>query len=396
MPPAIAAESSATTTAPLLRLVTVCSSILFVGTALQSSLVPLLPRLALENALTAGQLAVIAGAYSTGILLGAVPAAVLVGRHGAKPVLSVAVGALVVSAMILVVDDRPATLVTSRFVQGVAGCMVWGAAFPWVAEMTPLSRRGRLLGVLLSAGVAGGLVGPLVPLIAGAVGSRPTFAALALASAVTLIACLRLPAPPRQPSGHTGVRRPKHAGGTVALGAWLVILVGTTVGMSQVLGALRMDSVGASTALIAMLLVTATACQAVISPLAGLASDRFGPTRPIHVGLVALACALVAFTLPGTSHMQFAIVLLTLCTSTLVWGPAVALMSSAARSDGGGQGVVFAVVNLAWAIGTLVGTAGSGLVGAADGAVVATTVLAVMALASVALVTALHRGDHVS
>jgi predicted MFS family arabinose efflux permease len=393
--PTRTADDTSVDSAPLLRLVTVCSLTLVMGTSLQSSLVPLLPRFADEHALTASQLAVIAGAYSVGILAAAIPTAKLVGRHGAKPVLSAAVAALVVSALVLVVDDGPSALMASRFIQGLAGCMVWGAAFPWVAEMTPAHRRGQLLGVLLSAGVAGGLVGPVVPLVAGTIGSRPTFAALALGSTLTLLACLRLPAPPRHPGRRKGVGRPRLLGWTVVVGGWLVVLVGMIVGMSQVLGALRMDSVGAGTTVIAALMVTATACQAALSPLAGLASDRLGPTRPIQAGLVVLACVLVGFTAPVTSQAQFVVILLTLCTSTLVWGPAVALMSSAARSGGVGQGAVFAVVNLAWAIGTLVGTAGSGLVSTASAAGTATSALGAVALVSVGVVALLRR-DQVS
>ena len=279
--------------------------------------------------------------------------------------------------------------VDARFVQGGAACMVWGSALPWVAEIVPPRRRGRVTGLLLSAGVAGGLLGPLVPLAVDRVGHHTVFVALAVATSLIGLACTRLPAPPERTTG-PGLGALNALGGSghlgrVLLGGWLVVIAGVVAGTSQVMGALRMHSVGGSTGVIAGLMITATACQTVLNPLVGLATDRIGHARPIGIGLAALAVALIAFTRPGTTATQLLVVLLALCSTSLVWCPAVALMSAAAREAGLDQSGVFAVVNLAWATGTLLGSAGSG-VSATTGYQVAIT----LTLAAVVVGTAVR------
>jgi predicted MFS family arabinose efflux permease len=144
------------------------------------------------------------------------------------------------------------------------------------------------------------------------------------------------------------------------------------------------------------MLITATAFQAVLNPVTGLATDRFGPTRLIPVGLIAMAATLAVFTLPHTPPAQFVVVLLSLCSCTLVWGPAVTLMSSASRAAGLQQGAVFAVVNLAWAIGTLSGSAGSGIISSAHHQTGATVGLSGLTVSTAAITAGVMFGKRVN
>lgn len=371
----------------------VCAATLMIGTVLQSSLIPLLPRLAHQSHLGTTLLAIVAGAYSAGILLAALPTGVLVARFGPQRVLTSAVAMLAGSTYLIALDSGPVALIISRLLQGVAGCMVWGSAFPWVADIAPAHRQGRATGILLSAGVAGGLVGPSVPLVVDAIGHRATFTALGVVATVICLACLRLPG--AEPSSAVaGATSGREVRALVALGGWLVVVVGVVVGTCQVMGALRIDAAGGSTTTIAALLTAATACQTVLNPLVGLATDRLGHAPPIGFGLVAVTVTLLAFTLPRTAGVQVVIVLLTLCSTTLVWCPAVALMSSAAREIGLHQGTVFAVVNLAWASGTLLGAAGSGIVSSDGHQGFATVALAVVAATTAIAARSTLRASH--
>jgi hypothetical protein len=65
-------------------------------------------------------------------------------------------------------------------------------------------------------------------------------------------------------------------------------------------------------------------------------------------------------------------------------------MSDGAVSSGLPLGILFAVVNLAWALGNMAGTAGSGLVAAASDDGVATRAAALMALPVLGAVVVAH------
>mgnify|MGYP003333352274 FL=1 len=374
------------------RVLVVCSAALVLGTVLQSSLFPRLPHIAEQQDLSPGVLALVAGASSVGIFVAAVPAGLLVARYGARAVLSGAAALLAVSALVLVVDEGAVGLISSRLAQGVAGSMSWGAAFPWVADVAPAARRARLLGTLIGAGTVGGLVGPVVPLVGEAVGFAPVYASIAFAACVVCLACLRLPAPRHEEAG-----APEESGrsslGVVLGGGWLVVLAGVVVGLNQVLGSLRLDHVGASAAQIAGVLVLATLGQTLLGPVAGAVTDRYGAARPIVTGLVSMAMVLLAYTTPTTTAVQAGVVLLCMYATTVMWGPAVALMSAAARAGGMTQGAVFSLANLAWATGTFVGTGGGGAAGRAghDAALVAGIAFAALVTAGGIVLTRLRR-----
>jgi MFS family permease len=363
------------------QVLVVCSSALVLGTVLQSSLFPRLPHIAEEQHLSPGVLALVAGASSVGIFVAAVPAGLLVARYGARAVLAAAAALLALSALVLVVDEGAAGLISSRLAQGVAGSMSWGAAFPWVADVAPVPRRARMLGTLIGAGTVGGLVGPVVPLVGEAVGFGPVYAAIAMASCVVCVACLRLPTPRREAAaspGETG----RSSYGVVLAGGWLVVLAGVVVGLNQVLGALRLDHVGASAAQIAGVLVLATLGQTLLGPVAGSITDRYGAAWPITSGLLLMAVVLLAYTAPTTTVVQAAVVLLCMYATTVMWGPAVALMSAAARAAGMTQGAVFALANLAWATGTFVGTGGGGAAGRSGHESILVTAIACLVMAT--------------
>jgi predicted MFS family arabinose efflux permease len=239
-----------------------------------------------------------------------------------------------------------------------------------------------MLGTLIGAGTVGGLVGPVVPLVGEQVGFPVIYAGIALISCLTCAACLMLPAPRREVRGRSSdAHRTSYS--IVVAGGWLVVLAGVVVGLNQVLGSLRLGHIGASAAQIAGVLVVATLGQTLLGPIAGAITDRYGAALPIVTGLLMMAVVLLTFTTPTTVPAQAVIVLLCMYATTVMWGPAVALMSTAARAAGMSQGAVFAVANLSWATGTFIGTAGGGAAGRAGHE---STLVVVIALA--ALVTA--------
>jgi MFS family permease len=170
--------------------------------------------------------------------------------------------------------------------------------------------------------------------------------------------------PERQPVSAmlAAIRNPE-----VAAGMWLVAVPGLLFGCLGVLVPLRLDRLGASGAAIAACFLVAAAGEAVISSFAGWLSDRQGRMSPMRIGLALSAGLTVLLPLPDTA---FLLALATVIASTaygLFWAPSMALLSDGAEAAGLDQGYAFALVNLAWAVGQVVGSAGGGAAGRLGG-----------------------------
>jgi predicted MFS family arabinose efflux permease len=175
----------------------------------------------------------------------------------------------------------------------------------------------------------------------------------------------------------------------VLAGFWLFTLPAVFAGVIEVLAPLRLDELGASGAAIGAVFLITAAVEAALSPVAGRASDRRGRLTPIRAGLMGAVVMAVLLPLPATAVLVAGAVLLAIAALGVLWAPAMAMLSDAAEASGLDQGLAFALSNLAWAVGHLVGAGGGGALAEATadavpyallGAICAATLAAVMRL----------------
>ena len=143
-------------------------------------------------------------------------------------------------------------------------------------------------------------------------------------------------------------------------GMWLVALPAAGFGVIAVLAPLRLDSLGASGLAVGATFLIAAAVEATITPIVGRVSDRRGRMVPIRFGRMVAPVLLCLFTLPRQAVVLTVLVIAITAALGTFWAPAMALLSDAAESAGLRQGLAFGFVNLAWAGGMVVGTAGGG------------------------------------
>jgi len=367
------------------RLLLLASAIVFVDTVFYAALTPLLPRYSEQFDLTKTGAGVLGAAYAAGTFVGALPGGWLAARLGTRPTVLVGLGLMAVSSVAFAFAQSIAMLDLARFVQGIGGACSWAGAMGWLIGAAPPDRRGALLGSAMGAAIFGTLFGPVLGAAADALGPQPVFSGVGVVGLLLAVWALRTPAAPRlggRLRDLLGALRDRR----VVAGMWLATLPGLLFGAIGVLGPLRLDALGVGATAIAAAYLLAGALEAGVSPVVGRISDRHGRLAPALAGVLSGGVVVALLPWPTTAWLVGALIVLSAPTIGILWTPGMALLADGAAALRIEQGMAFALMNLAWAIGQTTGAAASARVADALGDQVPYLALAaVCALTFVAL-----------
>ncbi|UGS36010.1 hypothetical protein DSM104329_02407 [Capillimicrobium parvum] len=335
---------------------------MFWDSLLYSALAPVLPAYADRLSLSDAAAGLLSSAFPAGVLLGALPAGVAASRLGGRRTVLCGLVLLAISGVAFGFGQTFSVLVAARFLEGIASVVVWAGALTWLVACTPAASRAATIGRVLGAGVAGTLVGPLAG--AGIVATSPqlVFCVLSGGALVLAVAMRRLPAgPPAAASGSVArIARPayrRRAAGAI----WLVTLPAVMVGMLPVLGALRLDALGAGAAFIAATFVVVGTVEAAGTAVGGNALERVGARR-LTVGAYALAAMLMIVALvPQTAWLLACCLVAIVAPIALTWTPAMLRLRDVVSAARIGDGHTYSLFNLAFAGGQMAGAAGGGV-----------------------------------
>jgi MFS family permease len=373
------------------RLFLLVAAVVLVDTMFFAAVAPLLPHYSDEFGLSKTGAGILAAAYPAGTFAGALPSGWLAARWGVKPTLLLGLTLLGATSLVFAFAEHIVLLDAARFVQGVGGACMWAAGMAWLVSATPAERRGELIGSALAAAIVGVLLGPVLGGAASVLSPQAVFSAVAVVAAILAAWASTIPgAPPEPGSGLRGLTRALGRPAVLA-GFWLFTLPAIFAGAIEVLAPLRLDDLGASGAAIGAIFLAAAAVEAVLSPVAGRASDRHGRLVPIRVGLVGAVVMAVLLPLPGTVLLVAVAVLLAIAALGVFWAPAMAMLSDASEEAGLYQGLAFAISNLAWAVGHLVGAGGGGALAEVTADAVPYALLGVACAATLVAVMSLER-----
>ena len=331
---------------------------LFTDTLLYYLLVPLLPAYAREYGLSQMGIGVLFGSYSVALLLGTYPLGRLadqVGRRG--PMVAGLVG-LFGSTLLFAFARSYPLLILARVLQGLSATATWTAGMALLADHFPPESRGKAMGTAFAFANLGVLLGPT---IAGSVaehfGLRAPFllaAGLVLVDALARLTLLEDVVAVRDT--RVGFRELLGNGtvrifaGAMAMGAGLWALLESTLPL-YFDGRLHL-----SATVIGLYFGAAAVLHMITSPLMGALSDRIGRKRVLMAGLVL---AVVLIPLPVFVHRPALLVAAMACTgllASLIMSPASpALADAVARMGSDSYASVFGILNLAYAVGMIVG-----------------------------------------
>ena len=365
------------------RLVIFVSVMVFFDVAFFAAIAPLLPDYVDEFGLSKGEAGILAGAYAAGTLLASLPAGFVATRAGPRRTVIGGLLLLGVSSLVFGLAGEIALLDAARFVQGVAGALIWSGALTWLITSTSPERRGSVIGTALGTAVAGALVGPVLGALAAEVGTEAVFGAVLGVSLLLAVIASRFPEaglPERQPLRQVAAAlfsRP------VRVATAFVAVPSLMFGVVEVLVPLRIDDLGGGHLAIAGGFVVGAGLEASLAPLSGRYSDRAGRRTPFVTGTCICAVAMIGIGVAPTLGPVLAALIVTSLGAGICFTPAMTMLSEAADLSGLQQGFAAGLSNMAWAAGQAVGAlAGGGVASAIGYAVPSLAVAALLVLTS--------------
>jgi MFS family permease len=349
------------------RLLFLASAMIFFDVAFFAAIAPLLPEYVDELGLTKAEAGILSAAYAAGTLAGSLPAGLVASRTGPKRTVIAGLLVLGCSSVVFGFANQILLLDAARFVQGIAGALIWSGALTWLITAAPEENRGSIIGTALGTAVAGALLGPALGAIAGSIGTEVVFSSVLLITILLSIGAARLPetAPPEeQDLGEvmaTLVSRP------VLESAAFVAVPSVMFGAIEVLVPLRIDALGGSHGLIAAGFIAGAGLEAMLAPVAGRLSDRVGRRLPYVIGLSICAMAMVAIAVVPSLEEVLAGLIITSLGAGLCFAPALTLISDVAEESSLHQGFAAGLSNMAWASGQVIGGVGGGVVASLTG-----------------------------
>jgi MFS family permease len=349
------------------RLVVVIGAVVFADTMFYAAIAPLLPELAHSLHLSKLSAGVLTASYPGGVLAAAIPGGILAVRIGPKRTVYVGLGVLAGSTLAFGFLQNIALLDLARLVEGIGSACAWAGGLAWLVAEAPPERRGAMIGGALGAAIAGSLFGPVVGAVANAIGRGVAFSAVVVLSLALILQARRLPEA-HAPSGQ-GMKELGRAlrAGKLLAAIWLVALPAMVSGVLNVLGPLRLHAFGAGATAIGAAYLGAAAAEGVVTPVVGRLSDRRGRIGPLRAGLVVVIALVACFTVPSTAAALAVLIVATAAALGAFWAPAMAMLSDAAEDRRLDQALAAALMNLAWAVGAIVGETGGGAIAKSAG-----------------------------
>lgn len=360
------------------RLLILASAMIFIDVAFFAAIAPLLPEYVDHLGLSKAEAGILSAAYAAGTLLGSLPAGFLASRMGPRKTVIHGLILLGVASLVFGFGNQILLLDAARFIQGIAGALIWSGALTWLITTAPEEKRGSIIGSALGTAVAGALLGPALGAIAASIGTEPVFSSVLVVTILLAIAASRLPETraPEQQTLHevwaTLVSRP------VLQAAAFVAVPSVMFGAIEVLVPLRIDALGGSHGVIAAGFIAGAALEAMLAPLAGRLSDKVGRRLPYVAGLSICVVAMITIAVVATLGLVIGGLILTSLGAGLCFAPALTLISDTAEESSLHQGFAAGLSNMAWASGQVIGGIGGGVVASLTGNAAPSLVIATL------------------
>jgi MFS family permease len=357
-----------------------------------SALTPLLPSFSADLELSKAQVGLLVAAYAVGLSLAAIPVGMMSARVGVKESALGGLAVLAVTSIAFGAVNDYAALVGIRLVQGAAGAACWASGLAWLVDAAPRERRGALIGLFVSAGAAGQIIGPAVGALAQVEGRLGVFIGLAGLASLLAVLGARHPGPTARVPFSLGAIRAAHTSGPVLASQVMVGLPGFLLGTIGVLGPLKLSRLGFGPTGIAATFLVAAAVGVLGRPPIGRWADRHGSASPTRTLLLAAIPVTLAIPVLESRWALSCFVIAAVGIYGLLWPPVMSHLSATYEKRGVAQAQGFALMNLSAGVGIVLGAAGGSEVAHVAGDGSAYALIAATCLLAFAANLALEHG----
>jgi MFS family permease len=358
------------------------AAVVLVDSMFYAAIAPLLPYYVHEFHLAKTQAGVLAATYAAGTLIGSIPAGWMSARVGVRATIVTGLGLMTAASVVFACAHTPLVLDVARFAQGLGGAGSWTAGLAWLILRSPPNRRAEMIGAVLSAGIAGALLGPVLGTAATEASPKLVFLIVAGLGALLLVWTLSERAPAASGASGLSAFIPALRDRRVLAGMWLTTLSALVFGTLGVLAPLRLSHLGAGSATIGAVFLVGAAGASAMTAAIGRVADRRGRRAPVLAGLCASVIWVPLLTLPRSIASLSVVVAVTDPLAAVQYPPAGAMISEGAEPVGLDQAYGFALFNLAWAGGQVIGGAGGAGLAQATSDAVPYLLLAALCLAT--------------
>lgn len=330
----------------------------FTDTLLYYLLVPLLPHYAKTYGLGPVAVGALVWTYALALLLGTFPIARWADRHGRRGAMLWGLVGLGLSTLLFTFANTFPLLILARMLQGFAATATWTAGMALVADHFPAEHRGKAMGTVFAFSNLGVLLGPPISgyMIEHFGPRSPFFLAAGLALLDALVRLLFLKEKEQalsQPMSYSSLLKDpvvRVFAGAMALGSGIWALLESTLPIHfDAVFKLSPTKMGLGFALAAL-------AHLLSSPLMGAIADRHGHARILKIGLLA-ALPLMPMTVLFPSLWVAWVALIGLgLTESLIMSPISPALANRVESKGSQSfASVFGLLNLAYALGMMIG-----------------------------------------
>jgi MFS family permease len=365
------------------RLLVLASAMVFLDLTFFTAIAPLLPTYKHDLGLSTAQVGILSAAYAAGTLAASLPAGYVASRFGPRRTVICGLLALGFASVLFGFLKSAWPLDAARFIQGIAGALIWSGALTWLINSYPEDKRGQVIGSALGTAVAGSLLGPVLGSLAASLGTEVVFSSVLVVALVLAFVASREPdtvvrenQPLREVLGCMVNRELVEA-------AIFVSSPSLMFGAIDVLLPLRINTLGGGHTLIAIGFIGGAAIESVLSPIAGRLADKVGRRAPYVLGMSICAVAMLVFAAAGSLAVVIFALLLTSLGSGFCFAPAMTLISDAAEESGLHQGYAVGVTNMAWAAAQVLGGVAGGVLAGVTGDAAPSIAIAVVLVVTI-------------
>jgi MFS transporter, DHA1 family, solute carrier family 18 (vesicular amine transporter), member 1/2 len=250
-------------------------------------------------------------------------------------------------------------LILARALQGIAAAATWTAGLALLADVYPQEERGKAMGIALSGQAAGMLLGPTMGGWLYELGGYylPFFiaAGIALIDGLLRIILLR----DLQETKAEKTSSPfTLLGNREILIITCVVIIGAAIPsiLEPTLPLFLREQMDLTPGMIGLLFAVPTVAYGIISPIVGSMATKIGNVKTIAIGLALTAISFPLVTLSTSMLTQIGALALLGASMGTVLTPCLSYLTVVSgKIQANSYGMTFAIYNLAYSIGMMVG-----------------------------------------